>query len=236
MEQQTPKQKIQFKPVHEGMGFHPFADGLPYAPASKTSTGSDSQTKVNLSQGTGAVAAGRPQFANLKNPQYSNPNAPTPSSARTYTTVKTAPAPALVKPVQTPIAAAPQTLPPEPTFIRRRVFAYLLDMTVHAGFWLLTNLAALFIFQFQIDSEIFSENVMQFAAFFVVSQWIFIALQEMLFETTLGKVFFNLEFKRNHRSLLLRSLVFMLGIACLGLGFYFRPQDRFGQIKLRSQG
>ncbi|NDG84196.1 MAG: hypothetical protein EBX52_04055, partial [Proteobacteria bacterium] len=35
------------------MGFHPFSDGLPYAPESKART---------PSTGTGAVAAGRPRF------------------------------------------------------------------------------------------------------------------------------------------------------------------------------
>jgi hypothetical protein len=48
------KNKIQFKPLHEGMGFHPFSDGLPYAPESKS----------KYSSGSGATSAGRPQFAN----------------------------------------------------------------------------------------------------------------------------------------------------------------------------
>ena len=110
-----------------------------------------------------------------------------------------------------------------------------MDTLIHAGFWLTTNLAALFFFKFQLDSEIIKENLGQFLVFFLISQWLFIALQEILFENSIGKAFFNLEFKRNHHSLFLRSVVFVLGVLCLGLGFYFRPQDRLGEIQLRSR-
>ena len=117
--------------------------------------------------------------------------------------------------------------------IRRRAFAYLMDTVIHAGFWLLTNLTAFFFFKFQLDSDILKDNFSQFALFFIFSQWMFIALQEVLFGNSLGKVFFNLEFKRNHRSLFLRSLVFMIGVLSFGTGLYFRPQDRLGEIQLK---
>jgi hypothetical protein len=79
------------------------------------------------------------------------------------------------------------------------------------------------------------DSLPQFILFFLFSQWIFIALQEVLFENSIGKAFFQLEFQRNHRSLFLRSLVFMIGAICLGLGFYFRPQDRLGKIQLKQR-
>lgn len=44
--------EIRFAPVTDGLGFHPFSEGLPYAPAAKPSL-----------TGTGAVAAGTPRFA-----------------------------------------------------------------------------------------------------------------------------------------------------------------------------
>jgi hypothetical protein len=119
--------------------------------------------------------------------------------------------------------------------LRRRAFAYLLDTVIHAGFWLATNLAAVFVFKFQLDSEIVKENLGQFLVFFLISQWLFVALQEVLFENSIGKVFFNLEFKRNHRSLFARSIVFFVGALCFGLGLYYRPQDRLGQIQLKSK-
>ena len=234
------KNKIQFKPLHEGMGFHPFSDGLPYAPESKSKYGN----------GSGATSAGRPQFAT---PTTSGPAlAPATSTSPRVTArqlqerkpqvnithhemaranVKQT-AQKTAQSIAPQIAPAPQT---EKAILRRRAFAYLLDTLIHAGFWLTSNLAALFFFKFQLDSDIIKENFGQFAVFFILSQWLFIALQEILFENSIGKVFFNLEFKRNHRSLFLRSFVFMMGVACLGLGLYYRPQDRFGEIQLKSK-
>jgi hypothetical protein len=254
MEKQTDK-KIQFKPLHEGMGFHPFSDGLPYAPESKT----------KYPNGTGATAAGRPQFVNPAAPttssntskpmgtarqlqqqqQFQNKTSAQPLGQAIHPALEKKMNPAAVnaalkmnaKAAATPITAAAPAMTHElsTSILRRRVFAYLMDTVIHAGFWLATNLAALFIFKFQIDSEIVKDNFAQFFLFFCVSQWMFVALQEMLFENSIGKVFFNLEFKRNHSSLLLRSIVFALGVACFGLGLFFRPQDKLGQIQLKSK-
>jgi hypothetical protein len=43
---------LQFKPLSEGLGFHPYSNGLPYSPP-----------KRDTSRGVGAVAAGKPSFA-----------------------------------------------------------------------------------------------------------------------------------------------------------------------------
>jgi hypothetical protein len=146
-----------------------------------------------------------------------------------------------------PVRPAPATTPtpapakqPAPqietgSLNRQRIFAYLLDTVIHAGFWIGTNLAALFLFHFQLDAEILRENFGQFMIFFMISQWIFIGLQEVLFENSIGKSFFNLEFKRNHRSLFLRSIVFMLGALFFGIGLYFKVQDKMGEIQLKQK-
>jgi hypothetical protein len=265
------KDKIQFKPLHEGMGFHPFSDGLPYAPESKAASAG---SKINPSaarttstpMGTGAMAAGRPQFATarqLKQIQEQHQTPPsliipgagpqvptsglrhsspvvtkvTPAAAPKIITTQISPGPRL-RTVETKpsTAAEPQPSPVEESAIlRRRVFAYLMDTIIHTGFWLATNLAALFFFNFQIDAEIVQEHLTQFLMFFLVSQWLFIALQEMLFETSIGKAFFNLEFKRNHHSLFLRSIVFMAGTLFFGLGLYARIQDKLGQLQLKQK-
>lgn len=206
---ETNKTKIQFKPIHEGMGFHPFSDGLPYAPSSKP------PTPVEPSTGTGATAAGRPQFVTSHTPSY---------TVRSSKTIANPTPPMRTKP-----------LTAEPSILRKRFFAYFLDTVLHAGFWLMVNLVALFAFDFQIDTQIFIENQIPFLTFFLISQWLFIALQEMLFENSLGKVFFGLEFEKNHRSLLARSVLFFLGLASFGLGFWFRPQDKLGRVLAKSQ-
>ncbi|MBS1959425.1 MAG: hypothetical protein JST80_08140 [Bdellovibrionales bacterium] len=240
------KDKISFKPLHEGMGFHPFSDGLPYAPESKASTTTSKQAPKTAvpktsSMGAGAMAAGRPQFATarqLKQIQEQHSitpvitRAPNPNAPKIISTKISGTEPA-VKPVKVP--AAPINPAEEKSLLRRRAFAYLMDTVIHAGFWLATNLTALFFFKFQVDAEIVQEHLSQFLLFFIVSQWLFIALQEMLFETTIGKAFFNLEFKRNHKSLFLRSIVFMIGLLAFGLGLYYRPHDKLGQLQLKSK-
>lgn len=267
------KDKIQFKPLHEGMGFHPFSDGLPYAPESKSASAAGKTSSARATSnpmGTGATAAGRPQFATarqLKQIQEQHQIAPsliipgagplhapqppvsglrhsspvvtkvTPSGTPKIITTQISPGPR-PKPAEAKPApsAEPQPSPAEvSTITRRRVFAYLMDTVIHTGFWLATNLAALFFFNFQIDSAILQEHLTQFLMFFLVSQWLFIALQEMLFETTIGKAFFNLEFKRNHHSLFLRSIVFMAGALFFGLGLYTRIHDRLGQLQLKQK-
>jgi len=236
------KAKIQFKPLHEGMGFHPFSDGLPYAPESKTKYASGPST------GTGAVSAGRPRFATQNFTTQNIPTKPM-GTARQLQQAQQQVQQQLRQPLTSPsaqraaVSASPQipsakmavTMTPATSILRRRGFAYLMDTVIHAGFWLTVNLTALFLFKFQLDSEILKDHFGQFLIFFCVSQWMFIALQEMLFDNSIGKVFFNLEFKRNHRSLLLRSIVFMIGVVAFGTGLIFRPQDRLGQIQLKSQ-
>jgi hypothetical protein len=219
------KNKINFKPLHEGMGFHPFSDGLPYAPESKSKP----------VQGAGATAAGRPRFTNQL-PAQARPQLKT---ARQLQNPVAAPAPVVrpagvqVRPQEKPAALPVSTR--DPDLLRQRCFAYLLDSVIHAGFWIGTNLAALLLFHFQIDSGLVKDNLPQFMIFFLFSQWMFIALQEMLFENSIGKLFFNLEFQRNHKSLFLRSVVFMIGALCMGLGLYFRPHDRLGRIQLKQK-
>lgn len=245
---QSPKEKISFKPLHEGMGFHPFSDGLPYAPESKS----------KYSKGTGAVSAGRPQFArpvsrpatkNSIQTSTSSLGRPVGTARQMNPQLKSQLKPQQINARQEPkkihpeieaLLSQPQTheflqTAPQTGVLRRRFFAYLMDTFIHAGFWLVTNLAALFFFDFQMNSELVTENWTQFALFFLISQWMFIALQEMLFENSIGKLFFNLEFHRNHGSLLLRSMVFMFGAACAGIGLLFRWQDLLGKVQLKSK-
>ncbi len=204
------KDRISFRPLHDGMGFHPFSDGLPYAPEAKR--------KQAPSTGTGAISAGTPRFAE---PIRTARQLQQASQARIQPTPP---------PVSRPVAT--QT-PAQPDLIRRRAFAYLLDAILHAGFWITTNLAALFAFKFHLDPELMLQNPAGFLAFFLLSQWLFVTLQEVLFETSAGKVFFQLEFDRGHRSLLLRSIVFALG-SLLVFGWFFRPQDSLGKLHLRQ--
>lgn len=50
--------ELSFQPINPGLGFHPFSDGLPYAPVSKS----------GLAGGSGAVSAGPPRISTPRMP------------------------------------------------------------------------------------------------------------------------------------------------------------------------
>jgi len=63
---------LQFKALNEGLGFHPFSNGLPYTPATP-------KRDFTRGVGVGALAAGRPDFVlppNLVLPKESPPALP----------------------------------------------------------------------------------------------------------------------------------------------------------------
>jgi len=230
-------EKIKFSPLHDGVGFHPFSEGLPYAPQTKVSPRTENKPfptapafSPQLSRGTGAVAAGTPTFA-------------MPMTARQLQqqTPKTSPNLNQRSVVHTQAAATPElakTLATTESPLRARFFAYLLDTVIHLAFWIAINLIATFTFHFQLDTSLLARNWIGFSLFFAFSQWFFIAMQEVLFETTIGKSFFDLEFKRSRKSffapsLFLRSIVFMVGMFFMGLGLLYRPQDSIAEIQFK---
>lgn len=90
---------IQFQAITPGLGFHPFSDGLPYAPISKNTSSGRIGTALNgaaRATGSGAVTAGPPSYA------LSHPARPVPP--------RTARSPRVSVPVATP-APAPSPAP-----------------------------------------------------------------------------------------------------------------------------
>ena len=236
MQTNRPNEKINFKPLHEGVGFHPFSEGLPYAPQSKTESKSRAtansispELKKDYSRGTGAMSAGSPSFAMPKTTRQIQQQSSQNHFQKPVVNTKTAPT------TQSSSMVIPESMQ---SVLRKRFFAYLLDTVVHMGFWITVNLIAAFSFHFELDSELITSNWFGFSLFFAFSQWIFIAMQEMLFENSLGKSFFGLEFKRNRTSffssaLLLRSIIFMMGLMTAGIGLLFLPQDKIAEIQLK---
>jgi len=232
-------EKIKFKPLHEGIGFHPFSEGLPYAPQTKVdskpvrpnaSTASRDLPRTPANP-VGATSAGIPSF--------SIPSMP--KTTRQLREQKNNPV------ISGPIATKNnKPIIPGKTFeaeqdadLRSRFFAYLLDTVIHLSFWIAVTLVATLGMKFEIDGNLITQNWSGFLMFFIFSQWFFIAMQETLFENSLGKGFFGLEFKRNRKSFLtsslfIRSIVFMIGSLTL-VGFFFRPQDHFAEIQVKSK-
>ena len=46
--------ELKFSPITEGLGFHPFSDGLPYAPVTKSREAQAERPPADLSSGAGA--------------------------------------------------------------------------------------------------------------------------------------------------------------------------------------
>ena len=221
MQNEQQNEKISFKPLHDGVGFHPFSEGLPYAPPLKRASIPRPEIKVRTypQTGTGAVT---PKTTRQLQQQSVIP-------AANKTVVNSAPIPLKNMSVSTH----------EPSIMRKRFFAYVLDTVIHIGFWTMINLIALFGFHFSIDNVIISQNWMGFTIFFAFSQWVFIGMQEVLFENSIGKAFFGLEFKRSRKSFLgsslfLRSIVFTISACFFGLGLIFHPQDHFAEVQLKT--
>jgi hypothetical protein len=233
-------EKIKFKPLHEGVGFHPFSEGLPYAPQAQTKTEPKPRPNSNtairdLPRATvnpaGATSAGIPSFNIPSMPkttrqlreQKNNPLASSPVVTRS----------------NKPIIPGKSLEENQDADLRTRFFAYLLDTVVHLFFWIAITLVATVGLKFEIDGSLITRNWTGFLGFFLFSQWFFIAMQETLFENSIGKSFFGLEFRRNRKSdltssLFVRSIVFMIGSLTL-LGFFFRPQDQFAEIQYQSK-
>ena len=106
--ERKPGPKLKFKPLSEGLGFHPFSDGLPYAPVRKTAT----PTTTPQIPPSGATAAGPAMpvtTSSLPAPRISVPIAPAAASPVSHT------APALPpRTVATPAAAGPSWSPASP--------------------------------------------------------------------------------------------------------------------------
>lgn len=230
-------EKITFKPLHDGLGFHPFSEGLPYAPQTKTESkqepkqrSASSAIQAELSRGTAATSAGIPSFVIPSMPkttrqlqQQQNPSVP-------------------FKPIVNPLAKSPLINEEKETTseasIRTRFFAYLLDTVIHVGFWVTISLLATMVLHLEIDGSLILQNWKGFLGFFLFSQWFFVGMQETLFENSMGKTFFGLEFRRNRKSffsssLFLRSIIFLIG-SVLIVGLFLRPQDYFAEVQSKE--
>lgn len=193
------RNKIDFKPLTPGLGFHPFSDGLPYAPISPK--------PITKNTGTGATAAGAPTFV-----------------TRTQTT--SASALRVNVPVarfQTPL------LNLEPNFdffyMFRRVFAYFVDTLINLSFAGACFAALLWNQNLQPELLENPGTIILSGIFFFSFSWALITIQEIAFGTTLGKRIFGLEIEGTLTAVFLRSFFFLPSICFLGVGLLWSLID-----------
>jgi uncharacterized RDD family membrane protein YckC len=228
------KIQLKFQPLTEGLGFHPFSDGLPYAPTSTAPTKPQSSSRVsetvrsvNMSGGSGAVAAGPPTFVNPA--RVSVPVAP----------MKPALEPRIpAQPGRTIVArtgTAPQPAPRVEirfesevgfVYLLKRVFAYGLDTALNVALCV-TALSMALVNQNIPPEELFSPGVALIASLFVlIFSWALVVAQEVAFGTSVGKRVFGLALNGGASAAFLRAFFFLPSAGFCGLGLLWALFDR----------
>lgn len=209
--------EIHFKPLTEGLGFHPFSDGLPYAPVSKNAE----IRKPNFSQ-----------------PVVKPPLTPHPSKILGMGAIAAGPA-VFPKKVAVPVVSPSRSLMPqalaetrvEPksripivdqhfgfVYLLKRVFSFLLDSFLGLAACG-TALSSVLLRQDITPETFFTPSVLfligLFSFFF---NWALICAEEVAFGTTIGKRFFGLGIQGSPSAIFLRSFFFLPSIGFCGIG------------------
>ncbi len=226
--------EIDFRPLSEGLGFHPFADGLPYAPVSRTQqqpaapTASPSSAPLSR-HGAGAVSAGAPRFATQL------PVAP--ASLHTPVAQPRIPQPQIQP--RTPLATeAPIVAPPAPKlplasienpgfgYAFKRSLAYLLDSAFNLGLCT-AALSAGLIYQGGNPELLFTPgNLLPVVLFLLGFNWAILAAQEIAFGTTVFKRLFGLILPGGATAAFLRAFFFIPSVLFGGVGLIWPLFDR----------
>lgn len=230
MEKESQK-PIQFKPLTEGLGFHPFADGLPYAPPTK---------------GAGAISAGRPQFnfpeqKQVLKPQTATPPKPQPQfSSSAASAVSLDPAIEKIKRElqaiqKQKVSAAQKTAtafaaPAIPNFgfgyLFVRLFAYTIDTAFNLSLFgsILSTALLSEDFEAVLISRPGAFILMGF--FLIICNWLSITGQEIAFGTSLGKRVFGLKLLGTGTDAFVRALFFIPSAVFSGIGIFICIFDR----------
>jgi hypothetical protein len=226
---------ILFKPLTDGLGFHPFSDGLPYAPIGKN-------PKTNMAKGTGAVAAGPvktalPAAPAAKGPARSLKKAVESSTPNLYQAprVSVPVAKPVLKPTVIPniqkesgVSALKSKLESQIktqkkstkglAYLGARLMAYLFDVSFNS--LLLGGGLFGLVWSEQIRVEqVFEMGLpLTLSVFFLITAWGFIALQEILFKSSIGKFLFHFKLEGSRFWILFRGLMFPLSMGFAGVG------------------
>ena len=221
---------VSFRPVTEGLGFHPFSDGLPYAPMGKNPK-SDMALKPMSTSGTGAIAAGPPRPV-LPKVLPKAPTFPTTSLGEMRGAKETLGfPPSRVPRISVPIAkkegAGLSAQPPKlilkkgskgMAYVATRSMAYLFDISFNS--LLMGGILIGLVWQGDIQLDLFLDYGVSTgtAVFFLISSWGLIALQEVFFRSSLGKYLFQLRLDGSRLRIVLRALLFPFSVGVFSLG------------------
>jgi len=227
-EKDTPP--VRFQPLTDGLGFHPFADGLPYAPAGKANASSPTT-------GTGAVAAGRPQFV------YPSPAVTAAAQTASRAAVPTLPTLGSsvdetvdrirreLESIQTGRIEQARTNAAQIQALRsglriehsigyslERAFAFLLDSAFNLSICASILSTALISTDLENLKDLSPTAMIAVASFLFLCNWALLTAQEVAFGTTIGKRIFGLHLDGNGVECFVRSLFFIPSLLFGGFG------------------
>ncbi len=215
--------EISFRPVTEGLGFHPFSDGLPYAPVVKSPRINPSlpvvqnlRAQANLSHppapgmmpaGSGSVRVSSPGIVSgpLIHPQ----------TAFNFQKLGLEPKPIVLT----------QNLSFGGFYLLKRVLAYTFDFAINSV--LILGILFPWVLRQEFNLDIFSNASIFILLILLASManWTFISLQEVILGTSIGKRIFGLVLKGSGTQRFLRALFFVPSAGFFGLGLFFMIFD-----------
>lgn len=208
------KKPINFLPINEGLGFHPFSQGLPYTPTQPSNPRPSSSAT-----GSGATVAGPPVFNYPKAPEI-RPRADRPQPRRVVPqqTYARTPQPAKVSPSKQSFVIAP---PLGIGYLSARLVAFLADLIFNVAiFGALFGFAFLSLYRDDLNYIGFS-TVSVVCTTLVSCALLGIVFQEMMFGSSIGKRVFGLEIEGTPVEILIRGILFLPSLGVLGLGILF---------------
>ncbi|MGE0617089.1 MAG: RDD family protein [Bacteriovoracia bacterium] len=202
---------MDFKPITNGLGFHPFSEGLPYSTPQKTAA--PKITTPVPPMGTGAVAAGPARPAPLPSlPPLIEPRRE-PEKRTDVPTSRT----------EAPLIEAPAL---GFGYLAKRVAGFLIDTGLNVSICLGT--LALVLLKMNLDfTSFFASDALALAMLFALAfSWALVSAQEIAFNTSIGKRIAGLGLEGTTGRIFLRSLLFALTTAVFAIGPLWAVLDR----------
>ena len=191
-------EKIQFKPLSEGLGFHTFPDGFPYIsqkPSQRLGQSREDGKIGRLSE------KGKSPF----------PHHPVPLSQE-------------IKKTQT--KSKTQVFGPKLGlgYLIKRLLAYAIDSMVTVMILVIFAWNQME----SLQSEVFRNSGVVLVAAIVATwvQWAQVLVQEILFKTSIGKWFLDLSFQGTRWAIFLRAVFFIPSVGLFGIGLLWSLMDR----------
>lgn len=204
------KTRLDFKPVHKGLGFHPFSDGMPYAPHSPIQTPQAPKRPVSVTgTGTGATIAGPIRVA----PQ-----------------IRGRPLHELQAPVATPLTAPLTTPQVEHRFgvgyLALRMVAFAIDVAFHLAVSALALMGAMSLMG-HAPLVLFESGIIELACLFMIAlSWALVTAQEVALGTTPGKRIVGLKLRGSAAAIFMRSFFFIPSVLFMGVGLLWSLFNR----------